>query len=193
MSRGGLPTGTCTKQLVRDKPFCVLRVYFRRCSVRSSLCSAPGAKGRRKVAPAQLQLGKQKSPASSRSVHTEMPICFQNQILHGYTEQRQLFAIQAIFLVSALERQQLEQAKEIERHRVSTLPVKFQSSGVAPGWDKPSGGAGEGALLPPVPVQAPHKLDSPVLPTRQSHLKYRLGILCQDPTTDQFPTKLHSH
>lgn len=74
------------RQLVRDKPFCRLRAYFRRCSVHLWLCSAPGARGRRKAAPAQLQPGKQKCPASSRSLHTEMPICFQNQILHGSIE-----------------------------------------------------------------------------------------------------------
>lgn len=93
VSRGGLPIGTCTRQLVRDKPFCRLRIYFRRCSVHSWFCSTPGAKGRRKAAPALLQPGKQKSPVSSRSVHTEMPICFQNQILHGSIEQRQHFLL----------------------------------------------------------------------------------------------------
>lgn len=70
----------------------LLGAYFRRCSVHPWLCGAPRAKGSRKAAPVQLQSGKQKPPASSRSVHTEMPLHFKkNQICHESTEQRQHF------------------------------------------------------------------------------------------------------
>lgn len=70
----------------------LLRAYFRRCSVHPWLCGAPRAKGSRKAAPVQLQSGKQKPPASSRSVHTELPLHFKKkQIWHESTEQRQHF------------------------------------------------------------------------------------------------------
>lgn len=170
---------------MRDKPFCRLRAFFRRCSVHVWLCSAPGARGRREAAPAQLQPGKQKCPASSKSLHTEMANCFQNQNLHGSIEQRQHFSLSGH--LPCLCFRELEQAEGIERHRASTHPVKLPEQWGSRRVGEPSGGAGKGALLPPVPVQAPCKLPSQALPTRASHLRYRPGIPCQD------PTKLHSH
>lgn len=181
---------------MRDKPHCGLRADFRTCFVHPWVCNAPGAGDRGKAAPVQLQPCKQKPPASSRSVHTEMPIHFQNQILHEYTEQKWHFLLsgQPPYL-SPLVKKQLEQAEEMERHRASTLSAKaaYQSSGAWLGPEQPWGSMsckdkqekGHRRLL-----QAGQ---SSRLPSRSSRLRDSLGVLCQDPSTEQCPIKPRSH
>lgn len=115
------------------------------------------------------------------------PFVFKTKFCMDLYSKGNIFCYLGIFLISALERQQLEQAEEIEKHRASTLPERLPEQWGSPRVGQALRRSREGELLPSVPAQAPCKLASQALPTRQSHLRYRLGVLCQIPQQTSAP------
>lgn len=97
------PTGVSRGASLQVPAPCGLRACFRRCSVHPWLYDALEAKGSRKAAPVQLQSGKQKPPASSRSLHAEISIHFKGRLCLSVQSKGSIFCFLGIFLDFALK------------------------------------------------------------------------------------------
>lgn len=123
------------------------------------------------------------------------PFTFKTKFCINIQSKSGIFCFLGNLLISPLVKKQFEQAEEMERHRSSTLSAKaaYQSSGAWLGPEQPWGRMSCKDKQEKGHCRLLQACQSSRLPSRSSRLRDSLGVLCQDPSTEQCPTKPRSH
>jgi len=150
VSTGGLPTGTHTRQLARDKPHCRLRAGFRTRLVHSRLSGAPAAK---LPLRSSSLVNRNQQPFPGQCTE-RCPFIFKTKFCKSLQSKGDIVHFLGMLLVPPLEGQQLEQAAEMARHRASTLSAK---AGLPEQWKDCCSPRGQCRLLASLPAQQTSK------------------------------------